>query len=230
MLAPRVARKVGTCRDMAEDDYVEFYIVLVRENHEGRVPALTPRLFALNPGDRLSMGEKFVGHFTAQLVKEPTDDVVLLGTGTGEAPHNSIVWDLLRNGHQGKIVHANCVRHRKDLGYSDVHAALMDRHENYKYIGLATREPGATGKVYIQDCITGGRIEEALGGRLDPARTHVFLCGNPSMIGVPTKDKATGTRVYPEPKGVIEILESRGFQADNAAAKLKGNVHFEEYW
>jgi ferredoxin--NADP+ reductase len=29
---------------------------------------------------------------------------------------------------------------------------------------------------------------------------------------------------------VIEVLERRGFQADNAAARLKGNVHFEEYW
>ena len=50
------------------------------------------------------------------------------------------------------------------------------------------------------------------------------------MIGVPVKDKTTGARTYPQPLGVIEILERRGFQADNAAAKLKGNVHFEEYW
>ena len=32
------------------------------------------------------------------------------------------------------------------------------------------------------------------------------------------------------PLGVIEILEGRGFQLDNATAKMKGNVHFEEYW
>jgi ferredoxin--NADP+ reductase len=50
------------------------------------------------------------------------------------------------------------------------------------------------------------------------------------MIGVPVKDKATGERTYPQPTGVIEILEKLGFQADNAAAKVKGNIHFEEYW
>jgi len=50
------------------------------------------------------------------------------------------------------------------------------------------------------------------------------------MIGVPEKDKATGQRVYPQPLGVIEILERRGFQADQPQIKIKGNVHFEEYW
>jgi ferredoxin--NADP+ reductase len=50
------------------------------------------------------------------------------------------------------------------------------------------------------------------------------------MIGVPQKNKETGVREYPQPLGVIEILERRGFQADNATIKLKGNIHFEEYW
>jgi ferredoxin--NADP+ reductase len=73
-------------------------------------------------------------------------------------------------------------------------------------------------------------MEQRLGQPLDPARTHVYLCGNPKMIGVPVKNRETGAREYPKPLGVIEILEGRGFEADNAAAKLRGNVHFEEYW
>ncbi|MGL6072654.1 MAG: ferredoxin--NADP reductase [Fimbriiglobus sp.] len=219
----------GKLRDMSEDDFIEFYIVLVRENLDGRVPALTPRLFALREGDRLSMGEKIVGHFTSEPVK-PTDNVVLLSTGTGEAPHNAIVWDLLRKGHQGKILAACCVRLKKDLGYMPTHHEMMEQFPNYKYLGLTTREAGATKKVYIQDLLTSGELEENLGDTLDPTRTHVFLCGNPKMIGVPEKDKATGVRKYPETTGVIEILEKRGFQADNATIKLKGNIHFEEYW
>ena len=71
---------------------------------------------------------------------------------------------------------------------------------------------------------------QAAGHALDPATTHVYLCGNPKMIGVPVKDKETGERKYPEPTGVIEVLERRGFHADNAATKFKGNIHFEEYW
>jgi ferredoxin--NADP+ reductase len=50
------------------------------------------------------------------------------------------------------------------------------------------------------------------------------------MIGVPGKDPATGARTYPTPVGVIELLERRGFVADQPAAKVKGSVHFEEYW
>ena len=220
----------GQLRDMDADDFIEFYIVLVRESTEGgRVPALTPRLFALKEGDRIGIGPKITGHFTVEPVK-PGDNVVFLSTGTGEAPHNSMLWELLRRGHTGKMLGACCVRLQKDLGFLDTHRRLMEQFPNYKYIGLATREPGTTGKKYIQDLITSGELENQLGAALDPANTHVFLCGNPKMIGVPVKDKETGERHYPEPLGVIEILERRGFQADNAAAKFKGNVHFEEYW
>ncbi len=219
----------GQLRDMTQDDWIEFYIVLVRNNPDGRVPALTPRLFALHEGDRISMGEKIVGHFTSEAVK-PDDNVVLLSTGTGEAPHNAIVWDLLRKGHTGQILSACCVRFKKDLGYYETQQSLMTQFRNYKYLGLTTREAGLTKKVYIQDLLTSGELEDHLHASLDQAKTHVYLCGNPKMIGVPTKDKATGQRLYPEPIGVIEILEKRGFQADNATLKIKGNVHFEEYW
>lgn len=219
----------GVLRDMSQDDWIEFYIVLVRENLDGRVPALTPRLFALKEGDRLAIGEKITGHFTLEPVG-PEDNVIFLGTGTGEAPHNSMLWDLLRRGHKGRILSACCVRYKKDLGYLATHEALMTRHANYKYLGLTTREAGMTKKVYIQDLISSGELEEHLGAALDPAKTHVFLCGNPKMIGVPSYDKTTGTATYPEPTGVIELLEKRGFVADAKARKVKGNVHFEEYW
>ena len=65
---------------------------------------------------------------------------------------------------------------------------------------------------------------------LDPERTHVFLCGNPKMIGVPEKDRETGERIFPQPPGVIEILEKRGFRTDQPSQKIKGNLHYEEYW
>jgi ferredoxin--NADP+ reductase len=219
----------GILRDMDRDDWLEFYIVLVRENLDGRVPALTPRLFCLGEGDRLNIGEKIAGHFTIDPVG-PDDNVVFLSTGTGEAPHNSMLWDLLRRSHRGRILAACCVRYQRDLGYLDTHLDLMQRYSNYKYLPLATREPGQTRKVYIQDLLTSGEMEEHLGAPLDPARTHVFLCGNPKMIGVPQRDKTTGGKTYPQPTGVIELLEQRGFVADNAAGKIKGNIHFEEYW
>jgi hypothetical protein len=50
------------------------------------------------------------------------------------------------------------------------------------------------------------------------------------MIGAPEFHKTTGTPIYPQPPGVIEILTKRGFHADQPSLKLKGNIHIEEYW
>jgi ferredoxin--NADP+ reductase len=225
-----VLDEAGRLIDVAKTDYLEFYIVLVRENPDGRPPALTPRLFMLQEGDRINIGEKITGHYTLEYVKEG-DSVVFLGTGTGEAPHNYMLWQLLSRGHTGKILSACCVRYRRDLGYVATHEELCQRYPNYKYLPLTTRETETVKhKVYIQDLITSGQLEEHLGASLEPAKTHVFLCGNPKMIGVPIKDPNTGQRTYPQPLGVIEILENRGFQTDNSAAKIRGNIHFEEYW
>jgi ferredoxin--NADP+ reductase len=222
----------GRLLDLDAVDWLEFYIVLVRETDDPtRAPGLTPRLFMLREGDRLQVGERVTGHFTLDGVR-PTDAVVFLSTGTGEAPHNYMLWELLKAGHPGPIFAACCVRHRRDLGYLPVHERLVRDHPNYAYVPLTTRENDAGGKkVYIQDLIRSGQLESRLGRPLDPATTHVYLCGNPNMIGVPVKDRETGERRYPQPAGVVEILETRyGFTADNPAAKVRGNVHFEEYW
>ena len=210
--------------------WLEFYIVLVRDSDKPQAPALTPRLFMLREGDRLYLGERITGHYTLDPVR-PGDTVLFLATGTGEAPHNYMLWELLTRGHAGTIVSVCCVRYRRDLAYLATHERLMARYANYLYIPLTTREADTVHqKVYIQDLIVSGQLEKRLGRPLDPAHTHVFLCGNPKMIGVPVKDPQTGERVYPQPTGVIEILERRGFRADQPQIKFKGTVHFEDYW
>jgi ferredoxin--NADP+ reductase len=220
----------GQLEDIQRTDWLEFYVVLVRDSEKEKPPALTPRLFMLREGDRLYLGEKITGHFTLDPVK-PEDVVVFLATGTGEAPHNYMLWELLRRGHGGRIVSACCVRYRRDLAYLPIHEKLMSRYSNYQFLSLTTREADSVEhKVYIQDLITSGQLEERVGQPLNPARMHVYLCGNPKMIGVPTKDRETGQRVFPKPTGVIEILERRGFQVDQPQSKITGNIHFEEYW
>jgi ferredoxin--NADP+ reductase len=219
----------GAFLDHTGADWVEFYIVLVRDSGRPDPPALTPRLFLLNEGDRLYLGEKITGHYTTAGVK-PDDTVVFLATGTGEAPHNYMSWELLTRGHRGKIVSVCCVRYLRDLAYLETHRTLMARFANYLYLSLTTREPGQQKKIYIQELINSGQLEDRLGAPLDPAHTHVFLCGNPAMIGVPQIDRMTGQRTYPTPTGVIEILEQRGFQTDQHQRKIQGNIHFEEYW
>jgi ferredoxin--NADP+ reductase len=219
----------GELLDYERGDWLEFYIVLVRESEKPEAPALTPRLFMLREGERLFLGEKLTGAYTLDPVG-PDDSVVLLSTGTGEAPHNYMLWELLRRRHRGRILSVCCVRYKQDLGYLATHEELVRRHANYRYLPLTTREPGQDGKRYIQDLLQAGQMEEALGVPLAPATTHVFLCGNPKMIGVPERDRDTGQKVYPKPTGVVELLEARGFRCDQPNLKIKGNIHFEEYW
>ena len=81
-------------------------------------------------------------------------------------------------------------------------------------------------KRYLQTLISDGVLESEYGIDLDPERTDVFLCGNPSMIGLP--EEVDGQLRYPETTGVVELLVQRGFTLDHR--KERGNVHFEEYW
>ncbi len=203
---------------------LEFYIVLVRPTEEN-VPALTPRLALKRPGDRLYLGPKVAGRYTLASVTDPEDTVLLLSTGTGEAPHNNMLIELLRKGHTGPIVSAVSVRKWADLGYLDKHRLLEKRYANYTYLPLPTREADIP-KRYIQDLLREDVFSRDLGIILDPARAHVFLCGNPAMIGIP--EIAEGVEVFPDPAGVVELLVKRGFTVDRRGQP--GNVHYEEYW
>ena len=204
---------------------VEFYIVKVRPG-QVEIPALTPRLFLKGEGDRIYMGRKFAGRYTLEGVG-PDDNVVFLSTGTGEAPQNAMTAELLRRGHQGRILNVVCVRYLRDLGYAHIHPEVAAKWPNYRYHLFATREPVDGKKVYIQDLFLDGSIEEMLGAPLDPSNTHVFICGNPAMIGLP-KWEEDGLLTFPETVGVAQILHERGFTLDHR--RDKGNVHYEEFW
>ena len=71
-------------------------------------------------------------------------------------------------------------------------------------------------------------LADRVGGRprivsLDPATTHVYMCGNPAMIGIPDEEG-----VFPATTGVVELLVERGFTIDKRGQP--GNIHYEEYW
>lgn len=214
-------------------DYLEFYITLVR--HSGRKePSLTPRLFHLRTGDRLSCMTRLHGNYTLGSLA-PDKNVVFAATGTGEAPHNAMLAELLSRGHQGRIAAVVCVRYERDLGYLAVHRELERRHSNYRYLTLTTREAinldpdaiGYVGKRYLQDYFLSGEFERNVGWSLSAADTEVFLCGSPDMIGI--SPPASGDLpTHPHPKAMISVLESRDFHIDQPM--LPGNIHFEKYW
>ena len=210
--------------DPHDSDELEFYIVLVPPSVD-RVPALTPRLARKTIGDRIYLGPRISGRYTLGAVTDPASTVIFLSTGTGEAPHNAMASELLRKGHHGPVIAAISARMLSDLAYLDEHRQLEERFSNYHYVTLPTREPGVP-KRYIQDALTDGTITAAISGPLEPVNTHVFLCGNPAMIGPPTWDG--DQPVFAGERGAVEILTEMGFQVDRR--DKPGNIHFEEYW
>ncbi|TWT67229.1 Ferredoxin--NADP reductase [Allorhodopirellula solitaria] len=223
----------GTLATQDSVDYLEFYITLVRhgENAASKAPALTPRLFGKNAGDRVVMERKVTGKYLLGSY-DPDDTMLFLGTGTGEAPHNAMAAKLLATGHRGRIIIATSVRYRRDCAYRNEHEVLMQQYDNYVYLALTTREeenirtdhPNFVGKQYLQALFTSGRLAELAGDPLAPMNTHVFLCGNPAMIGyVPPGADA------PENPGMLPLLRAAGFH-DDVQEHHAGTVRFEKYW
>ncbi|MDB4338937.1 ferredoxin--NADP reductase [bacterium] len=214
-------------------DYLEFYVTLVRQasSAENKPPVLTPRLFCLAAGDRIEVQKKITGQYTLSDLG-PRDTVLMLGTGTGEAPHNAMAAKLLAQGHLGQIVNVTSVRHRADLAYTREHEILMERYSQYRYLPYTTRDPqnldssrpDFVGKQYIQDLFKSGDLAEAAGVEFSPSNTHVFLCGNPAMIGyVPP-----GGQPLASP-GMLSILRDVGYR-DNTEVQGPGSIRFEKYW
>ena len=213
-------------------DFLEFYIVLVTGVEGEPAPLLTPRLFLLNVGDRVHVGQRFTGKYTLDCMNDIRDDenslVVFAGTGTGEGPHNHMIWELLRTDYKGQIACINVVRYKNDLTYEPIYRTLEKKYPRLSYHSLTTRESDTvSNKVYAQDYLASGAFEKNLGRKLDPANTHLFLCGNPAMIGIPKiRD---GNKVWPEGgPGAIQVMEERGFTMDHG--QVKGNIHYEKYW
>ncbi|NCO32071.1 ferredoxin--NADP reductase, partial [bacterium] len=78
-----IRRAYSIASSSKNKEYIEFYITLV---HSGE---LTPRIFALQKGDKIGMTTKFTGMFTMD--KAPYDaNIVLIATGTGVAPYMSM--------------------------------------------------------------------------------------------------------------------------------------------
>lgn len=223
-ISSRVFDESGYLADVRGDEDLEFYVVLVPPSAD-RIPALTPRLALRAPGDRMYVGPRVAGRYTLTHVTDPAGAVLLLSTGTGEAPHNAMITELLRKGHTGPITSVVSVRYRSDLGYLDTHRRLEERFPNYRYLPLVTRDPELP-KEYIQDVLAESTVAERIGFDLDPGTAHVYLCGNPLMIGVPEWEDEVPS--FPEPVGACQILAELGFDLDRH--RHTGNVHSEKYW
>jgi ferredoxin--NADP+ reductase len=198
-----LVRPYSTASAPSETSEVEF---LIRRVSSG---ALTPRLWELRPGDRLSFGRP-KGLF--RLRPDQASTHVLVSTGTGLAPFISMVSALLHNATslesvtpRALVVHG--VAHAHELAYRDKLEAWAAAPIGVRYAPAISRpqDPANAG----WDGWT-GRLDEALGPILDahaiePERSIVYLCGNPGMISA-----------------AQSLLAARGFTPDAIVS--------EQYW
>jgi ferredoxin--NADP+ reductase len=189
-------------------EYVEFYITLVRSG------ALTPRIFHLQVGDRIEMGNKTSGMFTLDEVPED-HNIVLVATGTGVAPYISMLRSNALQKSSGKIAVIHGAANSWDLGYSSELTLIQSLSDRFTYIPtilLPEKEPASWhGETrFVEEIWKDDTIERKWGYRPLPENTHVFLCGNPGMTSA-----------------MVEILSVEGFTEHSR--KNPGQIHIEAW-
>lgn len=189
--------------------YLEFYINLVPSG------ALTPRLFALAPGDHVFLGSKITGMFTLDQV--PIErNLLFVATGTGLAPYISMIRSHLLAYPERKLCILHGARHSWELGYRaqlNHWQSFIDNFSYYAVISRPDEEPepwhGNTG--HIDDLIDKNLVTKAWGSPYSPENTSIFLCGNPAMI-----------------EDMIGRFEGEGFRFHSKQSP--GNLHAEKFW
>lgn len=144
---------------------------------------LTPRLSDLRTGDALWLSSKAGGIFTMDNVMQRRH-LWLLATGTALGVYLSILktvepWERFE-----RVILVHGVRTADELTYKETVAALEKaQSDRFTFIPALSREQQEgplTGR--ITNLLESGALEERAGIRIDPADSHLMLCGNHEMI------------------------------------------------
>jgi ferredoxin--NADP+ reductase len=173
---------------------------------------LTPRLLGLAVGDSLLVERKPQGFFTLHWVP-PARDLWMVATGTGLGPFLSMlrseeVWQRFE-----RVVLVHGVRDATHFAHRDDLEALARVHTGLSLVGLVSRETPASGVLAgrATTALTDGSLERAAGISIDPANSHVMLCGNPQMI-----------------EDMTVLLAARGLRKHRV--RNPGHITIEKYW
>ena len=122
----------------------------------------------------------------------------------------------IQRGEDRKIAVVHGARHSWDLGYRSELMTIRNITGYFTYIPIISRPQmevvpwsGETG--YVQQIWDRGLIEKDWGFKPTHENTHIFLCGNPSMI-----------------MSAVETLGKSGFKEHSK--KSPGEIHLEKYW
>lgn len=191
------------------DETLEFFSIVVPDG------AFTSNLQHLKVGDELYLEKIPYGYLTLARYQQPLPhDLWLLATGTGLAPFLSMLQDFDTWSKYQKINLVYSVRTAAELAYVDriqeIAETFGEGHNGFKFIPIITRDPSAPLHDRLPILIENGESEKSAGIELNPATSHVMLCGNPQMVD-DTK----------------EALKRRGLTMNRRG---EGNIAVENYW
>lgn len=185
---------------------LEFYFIVINQG------PLSPRLAALEPGDKAYLAPRPSGLMTLAEVRD-RETLWLLSTGTAVGPFLSILktaepWQRFRH---AVLVHA--VRHAGELAYLEQIDAIAAAHAGrFGYVPFVSREDtGHAIRGRIPEAIRDGRLEARAGHALTAETSHVMICGNPDMV-----------------RDTTAALEARGMKKHKR--KDPGHITIEAYW
>ncbi|MEN8423509.1 ferredoxin--NADP reductase [Acinetobacter junii] len=191
------------------DENLEFFSIVVPDG------AFTSNLQHLEIGDELYLDKTAYGYLTLARYQLPlAHDLWLLATGTGLAPFLSMLQDFETWTKYQDIHLIYSVRSTAELAYVDriqeIAESFGEGHTGFKFVPIITRDPNATLHDRLPVLIENGELEKVVGLSLNPATSHVMLCGNPQMVE-DTKD----------------ALKQRGLTMNRRG---EGNIAVENYW
>lgn len=173
---------------------------------------LSNRLAALEAGDQILLTDAANGFLTLAEVPDNTRDLWMLATGTGVGPFLSMLQTEEPWQRFDRVILGYGVRELANLGYMELIERLERQHrDRFDFVRFVTGEPVEDAfSCRIPQTLADGSLERHVGLALDPARSHVMLCGRAEMIG-----------------DAVEILEQRGLRRHRR--REPGHISTEKY-